>query len=520
LGGTLTGTISAGTSQVTISGATYTKAESGIIITATRSSGDVLAPGDSAGFTVNPGLASALAFTTQPGSASVGTSLPGPPTVAVRDNLGNLVTSSTASITIGIGSNPGGGTLSGTTTRNAVSGVASFTDLVITQVGTGYTLAASSPGFAAANSGAFNITAPTGGSIAGIVTRASDGAPISGALVEAIQGDTVVTSATTNGSGNYSISGLANGTYTVQASFTGLVPQIRTGVTVAIGSTATVDLAMNFGIAIQSPVSGTMINDHSVLVTGLFDSSLGEVGINVNGYVALQDGDEFATFVPLDDQTTSLTATVVDTSGTTLASHTIPVTVQLPTSDPVLTFKASPTIALVSEAVGFSLVSLNEISEIQLDGNGDGAIDFTGATLDGVTVTFAEPGLYYPSVTVRDASNALHEAGGMVQILSFSQLDLLLQGKWNAMKNALRTGDTVTAASYIVKGKQGFYQNIFNNLIISFSAIDQYLPDLTFVEQWHGTVEYEITRTEGPDQITYMVLFTIDDDGVWRIKFF
>jgi hypothetical protein len=185
-----------------------------------------------------------------------------------------------------------------------------------------------------------------------------------------------------------------------------------------------------------------------------------------------------------------------------------------------LTFKASPTIALVSEAVGFSLVSLNEISEIQLDGNGDGAIDFTGATLDGVTVTFAEPGLYYPSVTVRDASNALHEAGGMVQILSFSQLDLLLQGKWNAMKNALRTGDTVTAASYIVKGKQGFYQNIFNNLIISFSAIDQYLPDLTFVEQWHGTVEYEITRTEGPDQITYMVLFTIDDDGVWRIKFF
>ena len=97
---------------------------------------------------------------------------------------------------------------------------------------------------------------------------------------------------------------------------------------------------------------------------------------------------------------------------------------------------------------------------------------------------------------------------------------VLLQSKWNAMKNALRTGDTAAAASYIVKAKQAFYQNIFNNLTISFSAIDQYLPNLTFVEQWHNAVEYEITRTEGSDQVTYMVLFVIDDDGVWRIKFF
>jgi hypothetical protein len=176
--------------------------------------------------------------------------------------------------------------------------------------------------------------------------------------------------------------------------------------------------------------------------------------------------------------------------------------------------------ALVSQSVGFSLVSLNEISQIQLDGNGDGTIDSTGTTLEGVTVTFAEPGLYYPSIRVTDTNGALYEARGMVQILDFSQLDLLLQSKWNAMKNALRAGDTASAASYIVRTKQAFYQNIFNNFTISFSAIDQYLPDLTFVEQWHNTVEYEITRTEGPDQVTYMVLFTIDDDGVWRIKFF
>ena len=88
------------------------------------------------------------------------------------------------------------------------------------------------------------------------------------------------------------------------------------------------------------------------------------------------------------------------------------------------------------------------------------------------------------------------------------------------MKNALRNGDTATAASHLVIAKQGFYQNMFDNLTVSYSAIDQYLPNLTFVDQWHNAVEYEITRTEGSDQVSYMVLFTIDDDGVWRIKFF
>ena len=48
LGGTLTGTITAGSNTVTISGVTYTRAESGVSITAARTSGDLLTPGTSA----------------------------------------------------------------------------------------------------------------------------------------------------------------------------------------------------------------------------------------------------------------------------------------------------------------------------------------------------------------------------------------------------------------------------------------------------------------------------------------
>ncbi len=54
LGGTLSGTILAGTSSVTISGVTYSTDESGVALTATRTSGDTLTAGDSSDFTMLP----------------------------------------------------------------------------------------------------------------------------------------------------------------------------------------------------------------------------------------------------------------------------------------------------------------------------------------------------------------------------------------------------------------------------------------------------------------------------------
>ncbi len=52
LSGTLTGTIPAGSSSITVTGLTYDKEENGVILTASRTSGDVLMAGNSAGFNV------------------------------------------------------------------------------------------------------------------------------------------------------------------------------------------------------------------------------------------------------------------------------------------------------------------------------------------------------------------------------------------------------------------------------------------------------------------------------------
>ena len=55
LGGTLTGIIPAGASQVVISGVTYTAAEGGVVVMAIRTSGDELTSGDSPAFTTEAG---------------------------------------------------------------------------------------------------------------------------------------------------------------------------------------------------------------------------------------------------------------------------------------------------------------------------------------------------------------------------------------------------------------------------------------------------------------------------------
>src|SRR5690349_12382563 len=156
-GGTLSGT----TTQAAVAGvATFgtlsiDKTGTGYTLTA---SGTGLGTATSAGFAVTPAAATRLVFTVQPGNTVAGAAITPALQVTAQDNLGNTVTTFTGTVTVTIGNNPGGGSLSGTVARAAVGGVVSFPGLSIDKVGTGYTLSASATGAAATASAAFNIT--------------------------------------------------------------------------------------------------------------------------------------------------------------------------------------------------------------------------------------------------------------------------------------------------------------------------------------------------------------------------
>ena len=69
----------------------------------------------------------------------------------------NCFLRSNEAVTLSLGANPGGATLSGTLTVNAHYGVASFNDLTIDKAGSGYTLTATADGFDSFTSNAFDV---------------------------------------------------------------------------------------------------------------------------------------------------------------------------------------------------------------------------------------------------------------------------------------------------------------------------------------------------------------------------
>jgi hypothetical protein len=81
--------------------------------------------------------------------------------VAAVDSTGATVTAFSGTVTIAIGTNAGGGTLSGTTSVGTSGGVATFPALSIDKAGTGYTLSATTLGLSSATSTSFDVTQPT-----------------------------------------------------------------------------------------------------------------------------------------------------------------------------------------------------------------------------------------------------------------------------------------------------------------------------------------------------------------------
>src|SRR5439155_1482812 len=155
-GSTLSGTTPvAGVSGVATFFVSLNKAGPGYTLTASASGFTLVT---STPFDIFPVTAKQLAFTVQPSNTVAGAAISPAVQVTALDPAGNPVPSFTGSVTVALGSNAGGSTLSGTTTVAAVNGVAAFVDLSLNKTGTGYWLTATASGFAPVTSTAFDIT--------------------------------------------------------------------------------------------------------------------------------------------------------------------------------------------------------------------------------------------------------------------------------------------------------------------------------------------------------------------------
>lgn len=188
---------------------------------------------------LNGTLTESLAFTSEPTNTAVGaviTSQGGPVKAEVLNGCGQLDTSSNAEVTVAIGPNSGPGTLSGTVMVAASGGIASFSDLKISQPG-GYTLVATSPGITSATSDSFTIF--TGSSCTSNTCSASaSSATTSGTVTtsKAASGDSIMTGMeSVNSSFNFS----CGTTYTPVSDVFSFTVFNTAGVPLSISLTAT-----------------------------------------------------------------------------------------------------------------------------------------------------------------------------------------------------------------------------------------------------------------------------------------
>ena len=264
--GTLSGTksVAAANGVATFGNLSLDKAGTGYTLaaSATGVTGATSGSFDVAAF----GTATKLAFVTQPTSADINTAISPAVQVAIEDAQGNVVTSSSAPVTLVFGANPGGATLGGTPTVAAVSGVASFPDLTINVAALGYTVSATSSGLVSAASTAFNVADPAAATKLAFVQQATSttaGSVIVPAVTVAIEnrsGGTVTSDNSTvvsltlasgpiggtlrgtrsatvvNGIATFgSLSDTVSGTYTLSAAASGLTSATSNAYTISAG---------------------------------------------------------------------------------------------------------------------------------------------------------------------------------------------------------------------------------------------------------------------------------------------
>ena len=285
--------------------------------------------------------ATRLGFLQQPGTTTAGAAITPAVTVAVQDDLHGTVTSAVNAVTIDLGSNPGGATLTGNRTVTAVNGIATFPNLSLNRAAAGYTLVATAQALTPATSAAFNViagaakqlsftVAPPTTAASGIafaaapvvqVTDAS-GNPVgtSGILVSAsIPAGTGTlggtTTATTNAAGAATFTGLLIsgpiGAYTLTFSAPGLTPLNSASIALTAGNPASLSIITQPAATAQSGIplsrqpvlrlrdgAGNPVSRSGVEVTAAIAS--GPAGGTLGGTTVVStDGSGVATFTNL-----------------------------------------------------------------------------------------------------------------------------------------------------------------------------------------------------------------------------
>lgn len=347
-----------------------------------------------------------LSFTAEPNNSITGGTL-APVAVTLADPFGNVLTTTNTPVTISL-ENASNASLAGTLTVTPVNGVATFSDLVITGVGTDFNLRASAQGFDSVLSVAFTISngAP---SQLGFLQGPSDtdlGSLITPIIQVAVQdavGATISSSTSTvtlslaNNPGNATL----NGTLSVAAvngvaEFTDIsIDTVGTGYTL-LASTAGLNSATSVAFDINpGPIAALNIQTQP-------SDSTENLAVNPSIEVALVDAG--------NNVVTSGAAPITLTLGTNTGRARLLGTTTVIANNGVATFND---IRLSEEGTGYALIASTAIIQ-------------TAVTTNGFNINRDDPDVVNLSVPNGDLSGCVPITYSVAQAAS-EKVDILVE---------------------------------------------------------------------------------------------
>jgi len=256
------------------------------------------------------------------------------------------------------------------------------------------------------------------------------------------------------------------------------------------------------------------------MVRGTIKAGTTDVGVKVNGLIAEIKGNEWiANNVPLTEGINIIEAVATDSYGNT---DTETITIQSNDVNQAVTLSTNITSGIAPLTSYFSVSTdiSNPIVSYQMDYEGDGTIDYIGATFEDINHTYMSEGIYFPTLTTTDNQGNTFSDTIAVTVLNDIEIDNRLEDKWISMTDSLKNSDITTALSFISSASKEAYQEMFN-------AIKNQLPSIMFTQKEfncisvkNGIARYELVTEEGDKIYSYEIVFTNDINGLWMISEF
>jgi len=272
-------------------------------------------------------------------------------------------------------------------------------------------------------------------------------------------------------------------------------------------------------LTITYPVNGSVINRPDTVIIGRLPSIGNDVGVTVNGKIAMINGQDFAVNgVNLSLGENIITATMTDANGNTSSTS---ITVYTETQDAYVKLSSTleSSLAPMSTQLTLDTALPSPITETLLSIDGPASTSATPTTFP-YTATLDIPGIYLATATGRTADGYSYEDRFALNALDTVTMDALLKAKWTSAIDALSNKDTTKALTYILSTSRPSYQEMFTALINQLPSIIATQTEFNLVSVTDDVAKYELITLENGETYSYEVILRKDENGQWLIEGF